>query len=686
MSINDKKSGLQKKISSIFQGMPNMEEPGASGPNPDVNPDAGESLGKRLKEEMERRRSEASAPAEPSPAPVPPPAPQPVPEQVPAAPPVVPVEVAAPQAPLPVPPAPEAGPPASNPSMEFLKQMRLAGSTVAPYHTYAQAGLKAGASGSSIGLDLGERQYKLIRMGKKKALEGLAFHEWAESSEFPTEPETKQEVLREMVEQVHGTKARTVLGIQGESVAYQILRLPVLSREEMAKAVRWELTKKGLLESGVPTLLDYTALRAKYSEKKALVLAVSVNEAYVTGHIQCAENAGLSVEQVDTTVQALEQIVREGRLFPEGDDGAVLEMGFGGSTLCFYRGTDLQYARVLGLGGKDFLTAITGSLRVDGQSITLSATDALLLQRVVGIPGDDMLKSSPARNLFSQLSARMRPVLEDVVSELRRSIEFYVSSSGLGPVSVLYLSGGIAGMNNLAAFLSKELGMTVKVLKPFDMLGISVPENLRGAMATAQPSFTLALGLALQKGHRLKLMPAQYRWKSVDRMVTRLIKVTAGATIAGILMVGGGLQAGLALLKNQLAAVEAQSKSIAEPVQQARKFEEILKGVRDKEKLIVGNALRQPVWEGVLKEISRAIPPNVVLTEISLVPQSVPKTLKLIGTIYADNLSVDSELGLFMRGMGASPYFFQFDLMSRKNILGSERPASAFDLRATLRY
>ncbi len=156
--------------------------------------------------------------------------------------------------------------------------------------------------------------------------------------------------------------------------------------------------------------------------------------------------------------------------------------------------------------------------------------------------------------------------------------------------------------------------------------------------------------------------------------------------LTGMLALGGVLHLGNTMLEKRLAYVRQERTKITSAVNKAEKIIELKKKIREKEELVAGNALRQPAWEGILKEIGTAIPSNAILTELLLVPMSVPLTIKLSGVIYAGNRSVDSELSSFMSVMTVSPFFLQFDLVSRKNQVDEARPSSTFDFLGVLEY
>ncbi len=627
--MEEKKSALQKKISSIFQGMPNL--------------DTGLS----------------QAPLSPQPA-------------------------------VPVPPSPKlplaeslAGTPSTaTAAKDFLQQLREASGVQPSGQDYASPQLSPQRQDGVLALDLGERCYKLLRLSRDRhAVEAAGFHEWTESLERPIELHEQEQALADMLQHAQAPQMPGILALPSDAVSYHLLRMPAMPKQELEKALSWEVAKKSGVNAG-EILIDHETVSSAAKDHKVSLLVTAAHAGHAEEKIEQAELGGMRVEAVSAVAQALQAFVRRSKLFAAGQDGALLDLGFGGTTICFFHGTDLQYARTLGWGNKDLLAATTGTFQAAGESVTLGARDALLLQRSAGIPRDADLKTHPARLLLAQLSMRLRPVIEHLAEEIRRSLEHYVNSTGLGPVMALHVSGGAALIKGLPEMLAKELGMGLQVLQPFDALGIAWPSGIRAG----QSAFTVALGLALRTRGSTALLPAAYRWRALDRKATRWAKVVAAASLSGFVLLCGVLQIGRSMLSHRLAASHAQAAALAGPAQQCKRILEIQGLIAEREKKITGRALRQPLWEGVLKELSNTIPDNVVLTQLDVVPSSVPKTLRLSGIIYADNLSADSQLSAFVDRMALGPYFLSFDLASRKNMAQTDAPASSFEIRGALEY
>ena len=91
----------------------------------------------------------------------------------------------------------------------------------------------------------------------------------------------------------------------------------------------------------------------------------------------------------------------------------------------------------------------------------------------------------------------MRPVFNDLVTEVQRSIGFFRSIDKKAEISELLVTGNTVKMPGLAAYLGKNLGFDVHVLDRFQRLSgddvLSIP-----AFRDNAPTFAVCYGLCLQ--------------------------------------------------------------------------------------------------------------------------------------------------------------------------------------------
>ncbi|MDE2291353.1 MAG: pilus assembly protein PilM, partial [Elusimicrobia bacterium] len=93
------------------------------------------------------------------------------------------------------------------------------------------------------------------------------------------------------------------------------------------------------------------------------------------------------------------------------------------------------------------------------------------------------------------VSQAVTGVLKDLVGELHRSVDFYLSQGPERSIGRIVLAGGSSRMKNLSKALAGELKVPVSVLNPLAFLP-SVPEGLPPDLL---PALGVAIGLALRR-------------------------------------------------------------------------------------------------------------------------------------------------------------------------------------------
>ncbi|HEY3328424.1 MAG TPA: type IV pilus assembly protein PilM [Capsulimonadaceae bacterium] len=145
---------------------------------------------------------------------------------------------------------------------------------------------------------------------------------------------------------------------------------------------------------------------------------------------------------------------------------------------------------------------------------TTSPTAPLDLERTQPIPRRtiDLARRAPVTetsglmsgydtddNIREQVFDAILPVLSELATELRRSLDYYRSRSQGRNVDRILLCGGTASMPDLATFLSRELQVPVEVANPFANLNVSAKHYDAEYLASIGPLFAIAVGLATRE-------------------------------------------------------------------------------------------------------------------------------------------------------------------------------------------
>jgi type IV pilus assembly protein PilM len=108
-----------------------------------------------------------------------------------------------------------------------------------------------------------------------------------------------------------------------------------------------------------------------------------------------------------------------------------------------------------------------------------------------GQPGDDQA-------LRNQIFEAIAPVLGELATEIRRSLDYYRSRAQGRSVDRVMLSGGGALLGNLTQFLQNELQVPVYVADPFMNLQMASRRYDPAFLQSVAPTFAIAVGLAVR--------------------------------------------------------------------------------------------------------------------------------------------------------------------------------------------
>ncbi|HEY3282457.1 MAG TPA: type IV pilus assembly protein PilM [Armatimonadota bacterium] len=97
-----------------------------------------------------------------------------------------------------------------------------------------------------------------------------------------------------------------------------------------------------------------------------------------------------------------------------------------------------------------------------------------------------------------QVMEALAPVVGDLVTEIRRSLEFYRSRSAEGVIHRICLCGGSAKLKNLDRYLEQELGAPVQVIEPSQKMDATGKNASPRYFSEVAPLLAVGVGLGLR--------------------------------------------------------------------------------------------------------------------------------------------------------------------------------------------
>ena len=329
------------------------------------------------------------------------------------------------------------------------------------------------------------------------------------------EPQAVATELRNLLAEHHITTRYAVTAVPNQSAVTRNILVPRMDRKDLQEAIKWEA------ERYIPYPIDEVSLdfdlldnpdEVPENGQMEAVIAAAPTE-HVARQVEVLRLAGLEPTVIDLKSFAALRALR-GNLLGEhltkstltgtnyteaGEVALVMEIGASSSVINLVRGDRVLMTRNINVSADDFTTALQKAFDLD----FTAAEDVKLGYATATTPTEDeedLLNFDMSREQYSpaRVFEVVRPVLGDLITEIRRSLEFYRVQSGDVVIDRTFLAGGGAKLRGLAAAISDALGFRVEVASPWLTVQTDQANVDTGYLQTNAPEFTVPLGLALR--------------------------------------------------------------------------------------------------------------------------------------------------------------------------------------------
>lgn len=288
-----------------------------------------------------------------------------------------------------------------------------------------------------------------------------------------------------------GTKDM-VVSIAGQgAVLVRTLEVPNMSPAELDQHMEWEITRN--VPFGEKTIQsDYKAFPATEEDAANLdvVMAISPQSA-IDAVTDLAKKAGRKVAAIDVEPLGIARTLMNGYAEEfQGDTVCVIDIGHKTTAINIYKNGQILMPRQVPVGGEMFTQQIAEALntsyeeaeRIKIEQANIPA-DAKLGETTFGepetqafapynpfgdsteednksltpVPGESVPNLDPVFNALSS-------VLEELVAETRRSVDYFRSKGG--DVHAILLCGGGSKLRGLAGFLESSIGVPTRAYDP----------------------------------------------------------------------------------------------------------------------------------------------------------------------------------------------------------------------------
>ena len=455
-----------------------------------------------------------------------------------------------------------------------------------------------------------------------------------------------------------------------EALIIKHLVMPSLPGKELLNGAKWQL------KDDVPfdldnAIFDWKAVDEQTDEdgarKNEIVFAVA-NAETVRSYVSLASECNLEPVGISTDPFNYANILRH------SDDTsqvqAVLDISHKDATLFIYKDKKLRFVRKLPFSSERLTQSVTGTLLSDKGKVELSYDKARGIIEKIGIP-QDQAQVLQDNIQVTQVISLMRPLLEQLVVELRRSFDYFATNLNEEPPSVLYLAGGGARIKNLSGYLGGELKLSVDKL-PLPS-GVDIGGLDKEKLDRERAQILNSLGAALAGAESINLLPGEVRAKKAEAIEKSSLRIVAIALCVLFFFM-------FIMVKKETRAYEARVANARVHLRTITEISTLVRDIQQRDGLVTKIQAGKVPSDSLLKMVSTLIPRSTILHELSL--DQGKHFLILKGTVNVIGEKAEFTLTKFMEKLEASPFCVEAALVSSRKNEGIQE----FEIRCHLAY
>lgn len=327
-----------------------------------------------------------------------------------------------------------------------------------------------------IGLDLGSSSIKIVRMAYYD--KGFVIQNFI-LKDIPRSNENISSLLKDSLDELKASNTAINISLSGQNVITRYVTLPVMSKDEFKKALKFEVHKY-MPFSIEEVNYDGYILRQDLPDNKMLVLIAAAKKDFLSERLKLIQDLGLNVGIVDIDSLALINAFN----FSYSQDEtlahktiALLNIGAAITNVNILEAGKPCLSRDINIAGDNFTNKIADELGVDVKT----AKD---------------LKTTQEKEALNKIKPSIDTVLSQLANEVRSSFDYYESQS-VTSVEKIFVSGGGSLLSGLVDNLSHLLGVEIQTwdaLKNFEYAdGLNI-EKIKAKSA----QLAVAVGLAMR--------------------------------------------------------------------------------------------------------------------------------------------------------------------------------------------
>lgn len=311
---------------------------------------------------------------------------------------------------------------------------------------------------------------KLVNLGSQATPTGVI------NSENRQDQERLADVLKKLYSASGISNKTTVMALPEFSVFTRFLEFPGVKEEELKDSIYYE-AKQYIPMPLSEVQLSYVPIGFNAERNAHKVLIVAAPRKVVDIYINIAMIAGLDLVAIETESVAMGRAMYRST---GQKDLVMLDFGANSTDMSILVNGNLVFSQSIAIGSDSLTQAIVNKFNFEYQRAEEFKRNYGVVENI----------------LEGKIAAVLSPIVESIMIEVRRGVEFYKTRSLSSAPLNYVLNGDGALLPGLTEFVAKSLGGNVFIAVPWN--NIVVDNKFKDIIAKGGPSYSVAIGLALK--------------------------------------------------------------------------------------------------------------------------------------------------------------------------------------------
>lgn len=284
------------------------------------------------------------------------------------------------------------------------------------------------------------------------------------------------DALKELYSGARIKNNKVVLAIPESAVFTRFLELPGIKDDEIQSAVFYE-AKQYIPIPIEDVQMSYIKIGFNADKNAPRVLLVAAPRKIVDIYVNVADKAGLEPIAIET-----ESIAMGRAMYRATGEKQLVMLDFGANTTDMSVMSDgyLVFSQSISIGSDALTQALVNQFNFEYVQAEEYKRNYGLIQDV----------------LEGKVALALKPIVDSILTEIRRGVEFYKSKTLMPAPKRYLLNGDGAMLPGLSQYIAYTLGVESEIADPWT--NIVVPNKFQEVINKGKSSYSVAIGLALK--------------------------------------------------------------------------------------------------------------------------------------------------------------------------------------------